>query len=387
MDTRDIIKEKHFCINGLQVCTRNEHLAQIYHSIQRISEREDDAATPWCFILATLPVRLQDFARSRGIADEHLLLSDVRKRFNLAMEVHKMDEDDQSTVRDILNGCVGDLQYMDTHLDADKDAGGEKGEAGVRPVEYPPIEFEIVARHMTQDMSVAGSYEQKLFVPFKDLQEKRFIESEELGVGKIEVLQLSEKQVLLRWGEEEYSLDFGGELSTKYYLVDNPGLSSDRACLVFSYHEMPPYYQALDIISEISDEHCREQKSVYLETTRQEEKALHLLDRAIQEGMVEAYPLKALLAASNNWSSCLIVREGLFRRILLEGIDKGCLAPGKALSWEWLEVAAVNNDPALFMDDMERYYDLLATAAEDGNTIARDLMDAIWEPEQIIEED
>lgn len=46
-----------------------------------------------------------------------------------------------------------------------------------------------------------------------------------------------------------------------------------------------------------------------------------------------------------------------------------------------------NNDPEEFMTDMERYYDILATAAEEGNEIALDIMNTIWEPEQIIEED
>lgn len=39
------------------------------------------------------------------------------------------------------------------------------------------------------------------------------------------------------------------------------------------------------------------------------------------------------------------------------------------------------------MTDMERYYDILAKAAEEGNEIALDIMNTIWEPEQIIEED
>ena len=76
-----------------------------------------------------------------------------------------------------------------------------------------------------------------------------------------------------------------------------------------------------------------------------------------------------------------------FRHILLEGIDKGCLAPDQEEAWDWMEAAAGNNDPAEFMDDTERWYDILMTATEEGNTIARDIMDRIWEPEQTIDED
>ena len=82
-----------------------------------------------------------------------------------------------------------------------------------------------------------------------------------------------------------------------------------------------------------------------------------------------------------------MTRMSHFKAILLEGIEKGCLAPQCDLAWQWLEMAATNNDPTLFVDDMDLYYDLLATAAEKGNSIALDIMNTIWEPEQIIEED
>ena len=147
------------------------------------------------------------------------------------------------------------------------------------------------------------------------------------------------------------------------------------------------YNRALDMLVEIANEHAKTERTVYLETADQEQDVLNLLDKVIEGGMVEAYPLKALLVASNNWSTFLIVRIGFFQDILLEGIDKGCLEPENQLAWKWLEVAATNNDPEEFMLDMDRYYDILATAAENGNDIALDIMNSIWEPEQIIEED
>ena len=147
------------------------------------------------------------------------------------------------------------------------------------------------------------------------------------------------------------------------------------------------YNHAIDLLAEIAVEHAKEDKSLYPETTKQEEEVLSLLDEVIASGMIEAYPLKALLFASNNWSKCLIVRIGFFQDILLEGVEMGCLAPDRHIAWEWLEVASINNDPEEFMTNMERYYDILATAAEEGNEIALDIMNTIWEPEQIIEED
>ena len=147
------------------------------------------------------------------------------------------------------------------------------------------------------------------------------------------------------------------------------------------------YNYAIELLTEIAAEHAKEDKSLYLETTKQEEEVLSLLDEAIDGGVIDAYPLKALLFASNNWSKCLITRIGFFQDILLEGVEKGCLAPDRHIAWEWMEVASINNEPEEFMTDMDRYYDILATAAEEGNEIALDIMNTIWEPEEIIEED
>lgn len=64
-----------------------------------------------------------------------------------------------------------------------------------------------------------------------------------------------------------------------------------------------------------------------------------------------------------------------------------CLVPGNEYAWEWIGSAATNNDPEEFIDDKTLYYDLLSSAAESGITVALDIMDRIWEPENIIEED
>lgn len=101
----------------------------------------------------------------------------------------------------------------------------------------------------------------------------------------------------------------------------------------------------------------------------------------------EAYPLYALTASCDDWDSFEIVRPDIFRSILLEGIGKGCLNPEADYAWEILSLAAAKNDPATFMDDLEEFYHILATATENGNYTALDIMDQIWEPEQIIEED
>lgn len=62
-------------------------------------------------------------------------------------------------------------------------------------------------------------------------------------------------------------------------------------------------------------------------TTESERKVLEQINAAIADGDIELYPMKALLAASNDWSTGLITRMGLYKNILLEGIGKGALAP------------------------------------------------------------
>lgn len=52
-----------------------------------------------------------------------------------------------------------------------------------------------------------------------------------------------------------------------------------------------------------------------------------------------------------------------------------------------LDSCGENPVDCIVMDDMFALYDILATATEYGNELARELMNEIWEPEQIIEED
>lgn len=152
----------------------------------------------------------------------------------------------------------------------------------------------------------------------------------------------------------------------------------------------PHYIAALEAFRAIASQHSRLSEDTLLpDTTSQEQHVIGLLINAISEGYVDAYPMRALLEATNNWATLVIVRPTLFQLLLREGVDLGCLGPEEHdEAWEWMQIAAEHNDPTDFLDDdMEQYYDLLMTATEHGNDIAHDLMDRIWEPENIIEED
>lgn len=139
-----------------------------------------------------------------------------------------------------------------------------------------------------------------------------------------------------------------------------------------------------DLLESIAVKHC---DGDFTSTTTDERKVLDQVNAAIADGDVELYSMNALLAASNDWSTGLITRMDLYKNILLEGIGKGALAPENEYAWEWIGSAATNNDPEEFIDDKTLYYDLLSSAAESGITVALDIMDRIWEPENIIEED
>lgn len=139
-----------------------------------------------------------------------------------------------------------------------------------------------------------------------------------------------------------------------------------------------------DLFESIAVKHC---DGDFTSSTTDEQKVLEQINSAIENGDIELYPMKALLAASNDWNTGLITRMGLYKNILLEGIGKGALAPENEYAWEWIAAAATNNDPEEFVDDKTLYYDLLSTAAESGIPIALGILNRIWEPENIIEED
>lgn len=143
----------------------------------------------------------------------------------------------------------------------------------------------------------------------------------------------------------------------------------------------------VSIFSDIRAKHARESRSLFGETAAEEQETLGILESLISSGHRSLYPLMALLSASNNWHTLVIVRMSQFRDILLEGIEAGALSPEDEEGWAWLMEAAETNDPTDFMTDTERFYNLLSDAMEAGNQDARDILNMIWEPEQIIEED
>ncbi len=198
---------------------------------------------------------------------------------------------------------------------------------------------------------------------------------------KIIIESFSEQAITFLYKKERITINLSEEWHTAF---DNGFALSE---VTLRYYRLNFWDTISMLMDRIMKVHEKSRHPIMVATTKAEEQVFHLLNAAIEDGNVGLYPLKALLHATNDWYTFKILRLGLFQSILLEGIERGALSPDDAEGWEWLKLIAADNDPSEFMPDMERYYDLLATAAEAGNTDALDIMNEIWPPEQIIEED
>ena len=255
--------------------------------------------------------------------------------------------------------------------------------------EYPRKELTVGCCQVARDMSVGISNIEERAIPFDEILQGVRID---FPYVILKALQVAEAHLVIEWRNHgTYELELGQEIKID---TDENGASLTPSVkwLKLSFKYVTLEDKMYEILNKVSDYHARVSpvttfETHFANTTHDETVVLKLMDELIARGDVELYVLKAILVASNNWATGEFVRPSFFRDILLEGVNKGCLSPEADEAWQWLEIATENNDPAEFMDDMERYYDILATAAEAGNQIARDIMDRIWEPEQIIEED
>lgn len=225
-------------------------------------------------------------------------------------------------------------------------------------------------------------------MPASELSSGMKIDVDEMPCcGTTEIADVRPDKISVRWSGKEYGIEFGTRVGTERMpQADNSGTACE-VYMEYEYRGMTQWDKVCLMITNIASIHEKSDSPVILETADEEKKALGMLEEIINQGNVGLYPLYALLSASNNWATTVIVRISQFREILLEGIEKGCLAPDCDTGWSWLEFAANVNDPETFMTDMDRYFDILMTAAENGNLAARDIMNTIWEPEQEIEED
>lgn len=247
----------------------------------------------------------------------------------------------------------------------------------------------VTVRHVTRDMSV-GNMEKKDFY----ISAHQLIPGEKLpkpaGVslyGDYTVLQVDNEVVkLCRNGDEIVLVKDAGPVNGSSCGSSSGGVYGSSS-VEFEYRT-PLSRKEINRLAEMALDAASCPGTDWLESSNRHIDVLDFVERAVKEGNTGLYVALALLNASSNWEYCNIHRPGLFRKIFTEGLRKGALAPDiDNPAWEWMDIAIMNNDPGEFTDDMELYYDILATAAENGVLLARDIIDMIWEPENCQEED
>ena len=75
------------------------------------------------------------------------------------------------------------------------------------------------------------------------------------------------------------------------------------------------YLKAADMAYDIGEIHALTPDCAHYDTLLRQQEVLGLLDQAVDGGYVQAYPMKALLSASDDWSTFRLVRPELFRQI------------------------------------------------------------------------
>ena len=379
-------KYRCFVIGSRYVYTEDNDLTKVYLSVKKACQWPN-ADNGFGMLLKEVIDHLDTFARHRGLVDQNLYVS-VRKTLTLGFDTYQLSDEDFEIVGETLIDCIYKFQELEDVanrvsplLVANDDAEGYDPRMSCR-------EIRVRATHFTRDMSIGNTYYVDYYADIDqfDNPKDKCITLEPLDGGCVELVSVTKDAVALKWGEDEFLVKLGSDVTTKDYMVDNPRLSSDSLKLTFCYRCVPNY---ADLWSMIANLGCDEQggkEDDHLLAARKED-ILHFIDKTIERGNTGLYVAKALLNESNNWGTCQINCLNLFRQQLLKGIECGCLAPDNHYGWEWMEVASKYNDPTDFMEDMELYYDLLDSAVSHGVVEAIDIMDSIWEPEQIIEED
>ena len=377
-------KYKCFIIKSRYICTKDSDLATVYALVKQ-ALHPSVGSDSFGILLKETIYALERFASHRRLTKESRYI-DISMSIKWAYDTYDISDEDFQRTQVLLYDCLYSLQELEVCADkisplAVPDTEGYDSRATHR-------ELRIRATHITRDMSIGNTYDTDYYVDIDRLDDKKtsHIDLTALNGGQIEVVAATAEAVTLRWGERMYCIRFGAEVSTDASLIDNQLLSLDSLQLTFAYREIPDYIGIWNMIASLGRDEM-EGKTDSCILAAQKKEILHFIEIAIEHGNTGLYVAKALLNLYNDWSTCKISDLYTFHKELLEGIEHSCLAPDNCYGWEWLEVAAKYNNPASFMEDMDLYYELLDSAASHGVVEAIDIMNSIWEPEQIIEED
>lgn len=201
--------------------------------------------------------------------------------------------------------------------------------------------------------------------------------------GIVRIVSVSDTEIKLVWLDNEINVEYGHYVEIPGYPADSTD-NGESLSLLVGYHKIPTHKE---LVNRIIDIGTRRNPEKGCDSRWDKHLTVHFVDIDIARGNTGMWVAKALLESSDDWSTLVITDFNRFRSILLEGINAGTLSPSDLEGWDWMETASKNNDPELFMEDMDKYYDLLADASENGVLDARDILDMIWEPENCQEED
>ena len=377
-------KYKCFVIKSRYICTKDSDLATVYALVKQ-ALHPSVGSDRFGILLKETIYALERFAGHRRLTEENRYI-DISMSIKWAYDTYDISDEDFQRTQVLLYDCLYCLQELE--VCADK----------ISPLVVPDTEgydprathreLRIRATHITRDMSIGNTYDTDYYIDIERLDDKKisYIDLTALNGGQIEVVAATADAVTLRWGGRMYCVRSGEEVSTDASLIDNQLLSLDSLQLAFAYREIPDYIGIWNMIASLGHDEM-EGKTDSCILAAQKKEILHFIEIAIEHGNTGLYVAKALLNLYNDWSTCKISDLYTFHKELLEGIEHSCLALDNCYGWEWLEVAAKYNNPASFMEDMDLYYELLDSAASHGVVEAIDIMNSIWEPEQIIEED
>ncbi len=246
------------------------------------------------------------------------------------------------------------------------------------------MELMVEAIHVTNDMGIENCYINKWLYNADTIQTGDVMALDYDFSGAVKVISVADGKICMDWGGDEFCLAPGEFFHTKQYAVANPCIR-DSLSIRVSYHQVPDHRELTNMIIEVSN---ADRNTGDFETNWMKEYIVkHFVDFDIERGYTGMWVAKALLESCSNWKTMEIFHWARFRHFLLKGVEAGALQPANRIGWEWMEIAARNNDPEKFMEDIDRYYDILADAHEHGITEATDIMNTIWEPENCQEED
>lgn len=248
----------------------------------------------------------------------------------------------------------------------------------------------VTVRRETRDMSVGHVEKQDFYIPADRLNagERLPVPAGISLYGDYTVIQVDDEVVKLsRDGDEIVLVKDAGPVNGNSCGGSSGGGVYGSTSVIFEYRT-PLSRKEINSIPEMALDAATNREGGWVEQSNRTIDVIEHIERAVKEGNTGLYVAWALLSASGRWEHCVIHCPARFRKIFTEGLRKGALAPDiDNPAWEWMEIAIRNNDPGDFADDMDLYYEALATAAENGVWLARDIMDMIWEPENCQEED